>query len=124
MVSDLYASLAEPPFQLSKAATANMPKVSASIVSDLDAPAVPTPAFFVKPLQDAFAVQQFAFFAVASLPAVASAFVGSLNCVELQGFEERPPHFVVSGSQQIALHDAAFVADEVQYKSVNVLFFL
>jgi len=122
MVSDLYASLAEPPFQLSKAATANMPKVSASIVSDLDAPLAVPP--FTKLLQDAFAVQQFAFFAVASLPAVASAFVGSLNCVELQGFEERPPHFVVSGSQQIALHDAAFVADEVQYKSVNVLFFL
>jgi len=40
MVSDLYASLAERPFQLSKAATANMPKVSASIVSDLDAPEI------------------------------------------------------------------------------------
>jgi len=74
MVSDLYASLAKPPFQLSKAATANMPKVSASIVSDLDAPAVPTPAFFVKPLQDAFAVQQSV---AASLPAATPAFVGS-----------------------------------------------
>jgi len=102
MVSDLYASLAEPPFQLSKAATANMPKVSASIVSDLDAPlAVPT---FTKLLQDAFAVQQFVSLAVASLPAAAPAFALSLNFVAalaLQGFEARPPHFVVSGSQHV-----------------------
>jgi len=78
MVSDLYASLAEPPFQLSKAATANMPKVSANIVSDLDAPEVlPTLAFFVKLLQDAFAVQQFVALSVAVLPAATPAFVGS-----------------------------------------------
>jgi len=50
-----------------------------------------------------FAVQQFASFSVSVLPAVAPAFVGSMNFVAAlaKQYGARPPHFVVSASQHV-----------------------
>merc|ERR1719506_2074063 len=82
MVSDLYASLAEPPFQLSKAATANMPKVSASIVSDLDAPEV-VPTAVLKALQVALAMQQSVFLFAPPAAVAVPADAGALPVAQL-----------------------------------------